>query len=311
MNEKNIKYILPDFLSFSRNEALINMYEKYPDIVRENTCIYSIYGTFPNAIWNGGRSVIEAEKSERRFMKKVKKFYKKHKIAITFTFTNPVLEKCHLDDKYCNEILKIFNNGLNEVLVASEILEKYIREKYPNYKINRSITSKKTNFTDMDKYYLFVIDKNLNRNFDFLNKIVNKNKIEILCDEVCINNCKYTFDHYEEFGHLQLGETAPYPLYGACRYTKRFSGSGFIANRNSTSDFYISPEDIKNIYFPMGFEYFKLSGRGRYNLIGLESIIDYCIKPEYQMYVRTYILEKMLMEYEKETNYNLRLNSNF
>ena len=39
------------------------------------------------------------------------------------------------------KILDIFNNRGNGILVNSECLEKYLREKYPNYRILKSITS--------------------------------------------------------------------------------------------------------------------------------------------------------------------------
>lgn len=311
MKENKIMYIMPNFLAFGRNEILLKIYEKYPDIVRKDTKIYSFYGTFPKAIWNGGRIDLNGEHAEIGFMKKVRNFYNKRGIHLTFTFTNPVLKEEHLDDYYCNKIMEIFDNGMNEVLVASSVLEKYIRSKYPNYKINKSITATQDTPYDTDNYYLSVIDKKLNRDFDALKNIENKDGIEILCDEMCVNNCKFTFKHYEEIGFLQLGKKPPHDTYGKCRYLGKTPPYKLIANRNSTSDFYISPEDIHDKYFSMGYKYFKLSGREKYNLIGFESIINYCIKPEYQSDVRVYMLERMLDEIKDECDHNLRNYSDY
>ena len=302
-----IKYIMPNFLCLGRNEILISIYEKFKCVTRENTSIYSFYGSFPKAIWNGGRADLTEDKSSYKFMKKVKKFYDKKGITITFTFTNPLIKEEHLNDEYCNKILEIFHNGKNEVLVVSPVLEKYIREKYPKYKINKSITfADKQNPYDTDRYHLSVIDKHLNHKIDILKEIKEKEKIEILCDEVCVNNCKYTKQHYTEIGHVQLGYMPTDPQYSNCRYFNKMPTYNHIARRNKNSIYYISPEDIQNIYAPMGFKYFKLSGREKWNFIGLESIINYCIKPEYQMDVRTYILERMLLEAEKEFDYYLK-----
>ena len=59
-------------------------------------------------------------------------------IPLRFTFTNPLIEEKHLSDKVCNDILKMADNGMNEVIVMSPILEQYIRENYPGYKITSS-----------------------------------------------------------------------------------------------------------------------------------------------------------------------------
>ena len=55
-NQNQIAYfVLPDFLALTRNKIIIDIINNFPDIVRDNFKIYSFYGTFPKAIWNGGR----------------------------------------------------------------------------------------------------------------------------------------------------------------------------------------------------------------------------------------------------------------
>lgn len=291
-----IKYILPNFLELNRNKVLLDIYTAHKDITIDNSEIYSFYGTFPNAIWNGGRVSKDDKFTSKSCMKKIRDFYNKQGIAVTFTFTNPLIEEKHLNDEYCNQILKIFNNGMNEVLVVSPILEKYVRENYPKYKINKSITfADKDNPYDTKKYHLSVLDKNLNHNIGELKKIKDKDKIEILCDEVCFNDCKFTKQHYTEIGNIQLGFEKN-ELYGRCKYINRVRQYEFIANRNKNSKYYISPDAIQKTYAPMGFQYYKLSGRENNNFIGWESVIDYLIKPKYQNDVRSYIFEKKMME---------------
>jgi len=117
-----------------------------------------------------------------------------------------------------------------------------------------------------------------------------------LCDYSCFNDCKFTKQHYKEISELQLGKIPTDERYGKCKYMHLIDRANFIANRNKFSKYYISPEDIQNIYAPMGFQYFKLSGREKYNFIGNESIINYLIKPEYQNDVRCYIYERLMLE---------------
>lgn len=298
--KKKIKYILPDFMSLNRNKILMDIFEKYQVLTRKNTMIYSFYGTFPGCIWNGGRPDISNFKYSKKYIRKLRDFYNERGIKVTFTFTNSLLRKEQLEDEYCNTILEIFNNGMNEVLVASAILEEYIRQKYPGYKVNKSITiaDGKLDY-DISKYNLVVIDKKLNRDFKYLKKIEQKQKIEILCDETCFNDCPYTKKHYEEISALQLGEQATHELFGKCRFLNRVHESEFIAYRNKNSNYYISPDKIE-VYNNLGFEYFKLSGREKFNFHGLESIIDYLIKPEFQLDVRTYILESIMQEIRED-----------
>lgn len=296
---KSIRYVLPGFLNYSTNETLIKIYEKYPHIAKEDSMIYSFFGTFPKALWNGGRVNFEYENYSIREMKKIRDFYNKKGIKITFTFTNCLINYEHLNDDYCNLILKIFHNNNNEVLVVSPILEEYIRKNYPNYKINRSITfADEKKPYDTKKYHLSVIDKHLNREFEHLSKIKDKDKIELLCDEVCFNDCKYTKQHYTEISETQLGNNtnSKNELYGKCRYGFRVNLYNFLKYRNENSLFYISPSDIYDKYLPLGFEYYKLSGREKYSNSGLLSIISYLIKPKYQEDVLVFLFESMLME---------------
>ena len=197
------------------------------------------------------------------------------------------------------------------MLVSSELLENYIKQNYPKYKINRSITANHDEEYNYDKYNMVVIDKKYNRDYEYLKIIKKKEKVELLCDEVCFNDCKFTKQHYKEISDLQLGAMPKHELYGRCRYQDRLPSCKYIQDRNKNSKYYISPNDVSNIYAMMGFKYFKLSGREKYNFIGLESIIDYLIKPEYQMDVRTYIMERILLEAEEDINKQLAIEKEY
>lgn len=297
MKSNEVNFILPNFCEFGRNEILIKIYEKYNFVFKDNVKIYSFYGTFNNAIWNGGRPFIDFKDENYKRMKKIRNFYNKKGIHMTFTFTNSILKDKHLSDEYCNSILHLFSNGMNEVLVNSKILENYIRQHYPIYKINKSITATEYSDYDTEKYYLSVLDKRKNKDFEYLNNIKEKERIELLCDETCVNNCPYTFKHYEEISKIQLGINENTPDYGRCRLNDLYSPF-MLKHRNEKSLYYISPNDVFEKYYPLGFKFFKLSGRESFSLIGLESIIDYLIKDEYKEDVLTYILERTTLECE-------------
>ena len=59
MEDKRLIYWhLPGFyVFFYMNQIIIKLMKDYPEKFRENYRIGSVYGTFPGAIWNGGRAV--------------------------------------------------------------------------------------------------------------------------------------------------------------------------------------------------------------------------------------------------------------
>ena len=74
----NINYILPNFMYSGRNEILIRLQKKYLNVFVNNSNIYSFYGTFPNAIFNGGRASFDTDNCLIKEMKFIKHFYNKN-----------------------------------------------------------------------------------------------------------------------------------------------------------------------------------------------------------------------------------------
>lgn len=308
-----IKYMVPNFMSFGRNEILMKLYDKYPDVMREDTEIYTFYGVFPGAIWNGGRLSISEFETPTSFMKKVKNFYNKKGISLTYTFTNPLLKHEHLSNEYCNRMLKALENGFNEINISSDLLEDYVRKNYPRYKINKSITATAGKSFEPDpKYHIVVIAKRENKNWELLKSIKNKKQVEILCDELCKNGCPFVYKHYRDYSMYQLGQVSNDPYFMRCRHVGKTLDDGGFCSRNRESWYYIPFEDIKK-YTDLGYQYFKLSAPSRdaNDLTGLQNIIDYLVKPEYQMDVYCYILERILLEYEHDVMDNLAKSENY
>ena len=108
-----------------------------------------------------------------------------------------------------------------------------------------------------------------------------KDKVEFLCNECCWFGCRDRKACYEDVSRKNLGEdgeehrcTAPNAKEGY-RFSKAMTNPGFI-----------SVDDIKNIYLPMGFTNFKIEGRGLGSALILEFLLYYMTKPEYQLHVR-------------------------
>ncbi|WP_295070258.1 hypothetical protein [Ruminococcus sp.] len=292
------RFHLPDFAGhFKFNVVFAELLEKRPEYFREGVEIASVYGVFPPSIWNGGRT--QGGVCNKNFINTVIKTFNGRGIPLRFTFTNPMLEKKHLNDDFCNMVMHLADNGLNEVIVMSPLLEDYIRKNYPNYKITSStckrITDAEQLCSEVEKdYHIVVIDYDLNHDFETLEKIPDKKKCELLVNACCNPNCPMRSEHYKAIGlqqiaysnHVRKYPNAPFDTkklvaehpeiqkFADCPCSQR-SLFDIVKLKN-----HISPDEIWGKYIPMGFEQFKLEGRTLETLNLLEHYMYYMIKPE-------------------------------
>ena len=132
-----MKFYLPDFL-LQLNLSLLQLHHSHPEYFNEGIEFGGIYGTFPGAIWNGGRLVCGVTSSTN--MKETISLFNDANIPLRYTYTNPLLEEKHLYDTYCNLTMELANNEMNEVIINSPLLEEYLRKNYPNFKYILSTT---------------------------------------------------------------------------------------------------------------------------------------------------------------------------
>lgn len=296
----SIRFHLPSFTQhFSLNKLMIETLRDHPEYFMDGLEIASVFGCFDGSIWNGGRGV--GGEFDPRFTELIIKTFDELKIPLRFTFTNPYITEEHLADKNCNEILKMADNGINQVIVMSELLENYIRENYPNYKITSSTCKE---IRDMDgvnaelekPYNLVVLDYNWNNKFDELEKIKDKERCEILVNALCQPNCPRRGEHYKAIGKLQIDRcNAAYAAVGGKMQPKEFDCPFMSRNIYDITELstFISPEAIVEKYVPMGFKEFKLEGRSAADIDILETYMYYFAKPETRDKVRLEMLTKL------------------
>lgn len=274
-----IIYHIPDFyFNYNLNIFLIKELKNNPQIFYPNIKIGSVYGSFPSAIWNGGRTVhgfLDKNKIEN-----IIKEFNNLGVPLRFTWTNSLIEEKHTYDSYCNLIMQLANNGFNEVLVNNEVLENYIKNNYSNYKLISSTTKsiKKIDSinNELDKdYSLVVLDYNFNNDFDKLNLIKFHEKCELLVDAICCENCPNRLDHYKSLSEYQLNFDMISDKYADCVYQYDYEN---IKNRKH----YISYNDIIEKYIPLGFKNFKIEGRTNPEYVILERYQNYFIKSEHR-----------------------------
>lgn len=289
-SKNDIKFYLPDFyFKYNLNMALLETINTNPEYFRENIEIGAVYGSFPGAIWNGGRLV-----SGVAFADNIKLTINKFNdlgVPIRFTFTNSLIEEKHLNDTYCNFIMKCADNGMNEVLVNSPILEEYLRNTYPNYKYVLSTTRCERNPDKVNeacgKYHLVVTDFRDNHNQSFLDKLLHKEKIELMIDEYCRPDCKLREEHYRSISQDQLNfeEFSSFK----CPYHEHK-----LSERNANPAI-IKVDELYNEYYNVGFRNFKIVGRSVPMINVIESYAIYLAKPEFKEEVR-YQLTKLLRD---------------
>ena len=279
--------------------AVADLMKEFPNSFNEGYKIGSVYGSFPGAIWNGGRTVLGF--SSKNDIERTLKEYNSRKIPVRFTWTNPLIEEKHCYDTLCNLIMRLADNGQNQVLVNSAVLEDYLRENYPSYKYISSTTKCLRENEELKSelehdYFMVVLDYNLNHNEEVLKSLESEaGRVEILVDEICFPGCERRLEHYQDEGlkQLEFDVAAPFPC----------------PNRQKTKDFaqcmkrpaFISKEEIGS-YIDRGYVNFKLVGRGLPRELVLESVLYYLVKDEDRDFIKRNIEKRLIEAMQKKAS---------
>jgi hypothetical protein len=287
---KKIYWHLPGFCYFKvLNLTVIDLMKTYPSSFREGYCVGSVYGTFPGAIWNGGRTVLGF--TSKNDVERTLKEYNSRKVPLRFTWTNPLIGEDQTKDTLCNLIMSLAENGMNQVLVNSPVLEDYLRKKYPGFQYVSSTTKRIVDSGALQEelkkdYFMVVLDYDLNHNEEVLKSLEGvAERVEILVDEICYPNCPRRVDHYRDESLKQLEfEIAP-PFDCPNKKIRSFEDC-----KKRTS--FISDTQI-NDYIEKGFCNFKLVGRGLPQGMVLDSYLYFLVKKEYRDKARRRIDDKL------------------
>ena len=282
--KEKIYWHLPGFCYFFYlNQVIIKLMRDHPERFEDDYAIGSVYGTFPGAIWNGGRAVFGL--TAKGDMEKILSTYNRMDVPVRFTWTNSLLTEEHLNDTYCNLIMRLADNGMNQVLVNRPVLEDYLRSKYPGFKFISSTTKRLVKLTEVEEelsrdYYLVVLDYDLNHNEEALKALEPyADRIEILVDEICFPGCPKRKDHYADESRMQL-EFEKGTVYPCPNRTKK---PDFSECRKREA--FIGRDQIRQ-YVDRGYRNFKLVGRGLPLEMVEESYLYYLVKEKDRDYIR-------------------------
>ena len=293
-----IYFSIPDFWGkHDLNILLMSLYRNQREKFYDDIIIDSIYGNFP-CIWNGGR-YIRGNPAGLEMYNIIKEF-NEFGLSIRFTCTNTLIKEQQLYDTIGNQILSIGeypvnNNVKNGVNCGNDLMNNYVKEKYPNYYTIWSTTIGTTDINEINRKsenQLLVLDRTISKDFDLLQQIEHKENIELLCCERCRCNKETRQAHYENLHRAILGEmipdfNCPFFEHGQKEYY-------YETIDNNPGN--ISIQEIREKYLPLGFNQFKISGRNESVINLIERYVNYLVKPEYKDHVRNYLLLNIIEE---------------
>lgn len=288
-------YHLPGLFEFyDLYRAFLPLYRTHREYFYDWCDIASLYGAPAGCLWGGGRAGFGDDDP-----RKVLALTQEYGISARLTFSNSLLRQEHLSDRACNALCALFaQQDGNGVIVHSDLLLGYLKQKYPNLYFVSSTTKVLTEFDqlqqelDREDFRFVVPDFRLNKAFDRLNALPQsqKDKVEFLCNECCWFGCQDRKACYETVSRKNLGEFCP-----EHRCAAPGGGEGYRFSRAMENPGFIGVSDIRNTYLPMGFTHFKIEGRSLGSALILEFLLYYLTKPEYHLHVREAIyLDSML-----------------
>lgn len=294
---KQVYYHLPGLFEFYElYRIFLPLFRTHREYFYDWCDIGSIYGVPADCIWGGGR--VESSNTDSSA---VLALLQEYGISARMTFSNSLLRQEHLSDRACNELCRLLSEQKtpqNGVIVHSDLLLRYLRQRYPGLYFVSSTTKVLTEFPQLrqelerEEFRYVVPDFRLNRALELLSRLPQnqKDKVEFLCNECCRFDCTDRKHCYEAVSRKNLGE--PGPEHPCCAPDGK---EGYRFSKAMTNPGFIGIHDIQNVYVPMGFSNFKIEGRGLGSALILEFLLYYMTKPEYQLHVREAIyLDNML-----------------
>lgn len=243
-----------------------------------NLNISSFYGSIPFFIYNGG---INSNIQKEKFLadNDLFNFLNSQIAPIRLDCSNNFLKINDLYDYYFNLVLQYGNSGNNFLEISDFDLMDYINNKGFNYNFilsknaNLKIPFTATNINQLiqqDLLYLIELPINFNNDIQFLNQLINKDKIEITIGCKCPLNCKNLSDCMTQEQQYQIN------------YSNQtiFNNCNKINHYNNINELY----NELNKFIKLGFTHFKIDTPPRnQNYKFQQYLIKNLINDKYQL----------------------------
>lgn len=282
---------------FTQDDGILNFIDMVKNGFKEDCPITSVHGC-PPVMWNSGRITRPLLKPE---IDGIIDRYTKIGMPLYLTFSNHLLTKEMLNDKLSNYLLdKIAETGQGGVILASDILSDYIRNKHPKMKLIASIIRAAIDRGAEPALTLDYYEKQAKKfdcvvflpddvfNYEMLKKIKHKDKFEIITNEPCLYGCKMRRIHYgflasfykndieltEKSFHFETNKCISKPLLKQIALHIGQSNSARTRNCNVTADEF-------DYLYDIGYRRFKLQGRNESPASFIYDLTKYILEPTY------------------------------
>lgn len=233
---------------------------------------FTVYDQHFGMKWAGGRPHSFAAGQTKETFARLVQEYNRRGINFNLVFSNLFVEEQHLGDKRCNWMLEHCYRPGNGVIVASHVLARYIREKFPDYRIIHSLT----HFNKEPSYYyeheqlydVFVLPPHLNYRTKVLQEMLGRlgsERIELLVNETCFRECSIRQDHYDLISKACLEDD--WDLWeqltnSFCQraHADRFTRLDDAKDVKGVKNFSLSKEEVNDLK-ALGITNFKLANR--------------------------------------------------
>lgn len=281
-----IHFIIPGlYEQYNVNMRLLLLMQYYPKCFYDNITIGACYGNFQYCIFDGGRNFPGYHHTTQEEISEITSiFNNEFETPIRLIFTNNQLQPKHYNNRFGNIILQTCENPLNEITIADNNFMQWIHEHYPAYSFISSTTKCITNLEDVRKelnetqFKMICLDYNVNKKLDFLDSlpIETKDKVEILTNAICPPGCPNRKEHYKlnSLFSLDYGRGYQIPTCGISVSTVHPYCRSYSNN--------LTPNDIYNVYAPMGFHLMKIEGRTLTKIELALNYVYYMVKDEYK-----------------------------
>ena len=274
-----IQYALPDLtkhLAFSL--TIVKMMHAAPEMFYDDIEISSIYGNFPGCIMNGGR-LCRGERYSYGQIEEVLGKISDEGLIPRLTFTNMLIRPEHFEDDYSNMILKLAQKYHAQIIINSDELGNYISTNYGLGLIlstTRALNGVGELNKMLDRYSMVVLDYNHNKDDEYLSKVNDPSRLEVMPNELCAPGCLNRQNHYMHLSRCQLENIA---AEFNCPYDREKEG---FSTRTASSPTLLSNGDIRRLNTTYGISHFKIVGRLESWLTTTESYTYYLARPEYR-----------------------------
>lgn len=300
----NVEWALP-FL-FGYDIELISIVKLLKDL--ETPFKFNSFGTLKSK-WSGGRiSVVKHQ--DAGFVKRLFSHLVNIGVTPSLTFTNHNISKEDLNDPFCNYILDLAQDLNCNLILSSDLLFDYIKNKYPSAKCTASVIKPIFEFQTPSKIKSYDCEEEINFYNNLLEKydkvvlrpefvkyhfkknhpkIKNIPKIEILVNQICAVNCPLAIEHYKHIENVETNKNKE-------RYFNCYLNKINLSPQEALfPNLFLNREEMNDLVYNIGVKHLKMQGRaGAQNrFVPLLTFYDYVLDIDYNSSTFQHLVESI------------------